>query len=106
MDGRRVVDVEVVVQAPALDVVGRATDLLRGALVRVDDAAAVRVEEEHCVARRVEQPLEPDALAEQARVLDGRGGPAGEVLGERHVGRLEAPAGLAADERQDANDPA
>ncbi len=98
--------VEVLADQRADEIVDRALELLRGAAVCVGDPAGQRLEHQDRVAGRVEQALEPDALAEQAGVLDRRGRPTGEALGECDVVRLEAPAAVAADQGQDADDPA
>ena len=84
----------------------RPAELLDGAPVGIADPAVLEIEQEDGVAGRVEQPLEPDAFAEQAGVLDRAGGARRERLGERDVLGLEPPARLSVDEGQDAGDPA
>jgi hypothetical protein len=47
----------------------------------------------------------PAGLAVQSRVVDGQGGTAGQVFGQRHVGRAVAPLRLGRDERHRAQHP-
>ena len=53
---------------------------------------------------RLQRPRDVRALGVQARVLDRRAGAPRELLGERHVGLVEAPSRLGAGERQGADD--
>jgi hypothetical protein len=97
---------EVIGQGTRQELVHRPPELLDRAPVGVEDPAVLRIDEEDGVARGVEEPLEPDALAEEPGILDGDGGSCSEVLGEGDLIRFEKPAGLAVDQGRDARDPA
>ena len=88
------------------EILDRSLELLGGAAVGIGDPSGERLEHQDCIAGRVEEALEANALPKQAGILDCGSGPVGETLGKHDVVGLEATIALAADEGQDSDDPA